>query len=166
MNMRKAIEKLVWAEPESYYYIDYIPHNPESPAYLELEEYYERTYLPAFADKISRIMLQVMWQYPSRVCLGEIEKQIEKYTHIPPFTDIRHYTPEQLADIIKTVILDDFNAMSILSSDDKWLISIRGYFQVALYEPPENLISFIKLLCQAEGLFLKYKAEDGSRRLI
>jgi hypothetical protein len=78
----------------------------------------------------------------------------------------RHYTPEQLADIIKTVILDDFNAMSILSSDDKWLISIQGYFQVALYEPPENLISFIKLLCQAEGLFLKYKAEDGSRRLI
>ena len=166
MNMRKAIEKLAWAEPESYYYIDYIPHNPKSPAYLELEEYYERTYLPAFADKISRILLHVMWQYPCRVCLGEPTQQIEKYADIPPFTDIRHYTPEQLADIIKTVILDDFNAMSILSSDDKWLISIRGYFQVALYEPPENLISFIKLLCQAEGLFLKYKAEDGSRRLI
>ena len=43
MNMRNAIEKLVWEKQDTGYYIDYIPHNPESPAYLELEEYYERT---------------------------------------------------------------------------------------------------------------------------
>ena len=166
MNMRKAIEKLVWAEPESYYYIDYIPHNPESPAYLELEEYYEKTYLPAFADKISRILLHVMWQYPCRVCLGEPAQQIEKYADIPPFTDIRHYTPEQLADIIKMVIMEDFNVLSILLQDGRSLISVRGYFQVVLYEPSEDMVIFVKQLCQAEGLFLKYKAEDGSRRLI
>ena len=89
--MLEAIDKLVWAKQDACYYIDYIPHNPESPAYLELEEYYERTYLPTYADKISRIMLQVMWQYPCRVCLGEMEKQIEKYAHILPFTAGGYY---------------------------------------------------------------------------
>ena len=166
MDLLKAIEKLVWAEKDTYYYIDYIPHNPESSAYLELERYYERTYLHTFADKISRIMLQVMWEYPCHVCLGEMDKQLEQYAHILPYTDIRCYTPAQLADIIKTVIIEDFTVLSILLLDGRSLINVQGFFQVVLYEPPENLISFVKLLCQAEGLFLKYKAEDGSRRLI
>ena len=154
-----------WSFKDTYYYIDYIPHNPVSPAYLELEEYYEKTYLPAFADKISRILLQVMWEYPCRVCLGEVSKRIDRYQEIEPFTDIRHYVPEHLAEIIKTVIVDDFNELSILTLDSKSLITVRGGFQVTLYEPSEEMVSFVKLLCQSEGLFLKYKAEDGSRRL-
>ena len=44
------VDELV--ELESYYYIDYIPHNPLSPEYLEMEAYYEQTYLTIFADKI------------------------------------------------------------------------------------------------------------------
>ena len=30
-NMLEAIDKLVWAKQDACYYIDYIPHNPESP---------------------------------------------------------------------------------------------------------------------------------------
>ncbi len=164
MDMLEAIESL--HESDIYYYIDYIPHNPESPAYLELEEYYEKTYLPAFADKISRIMLQLMWEYPCHVCIGETTKQIGKYNEIQPFTDIRHYSPEQLADIIKTVILEEFNNLAVVFSNVTVLISINGGFQVVLYQPSEDMIAFVKMLCQAEGLFLKYKAEDGSRILV
>ena len=40
--MLEAIDKLVWAKQDTCYYIDYIPHNPESPAYLELEEFDQR----------------------------------------------------------------------------------------------------------------------------
>jgi len=164
MDMLEAIESL--HERSTYYYIDYIPHNPESPAYLELEEYYDKTYLHTFADKISRVMLQLMWQYPCRVCLGEAAKQIGKYNEILPFTDIRHYSPEQLADIIKTVIVEDFNQLSILFFDVKALISIDGGFQVVLYHTSEDMVAFVKQLCQAEGLFLKYKAEDGGRVMV
>ncbi len=162
--MLTAISELV--ENDTYYYIDYIPHNPKSQAYLELEEYYENTYLPVFADKISRILLQVMWEYPCSVCLGEMEKQIEKYGLIPPFTDIRHYTPEKLADIIKSVILQDFTHFSVLFSDMKALVTIGGGFQVVLYQPPDKMVAFAKQLCQAEGLFLKYKTEEGNRILV
>ena len=151
---------------DKYYYIDYIPHNPKSPEYLELEEYYENSYLPSFADKISRILLQVRWEYPCRVCIGKMEKRIEKYTSIQPFTDVRHYKPEQLADIIKMVIVKDFSVLSILFSNEKSLFSIRGYFQVELYNPTDDIVAFVKLLCQSEGLFLKYKAEDGTRILV
>lgn len=162
--MIAAIEKIL--ECESYYYIDYIPHNPDSPDYLELEEYYTKTYLPVFADKISRIMLQLMWEYPCRACLGEMGKQIDKYAHITPFTDIRQCAPEQLAEIIKTVIQQDFTCFSILFSDVKALVTIGGGFQVVLYQPSDKMVAFAKRLCQAEGLFLKYKAEDGNRILV
>ena len=59
--------------------------------YLELEAYYEKTYLHIFADKISRIMLQLIWEYPRHVCLGEAAKPIKKYSQISRFTDIRYY---------------------------------------------------------------------------
>ena len=164
MDMLEAIEAL--NESSAYYYIDYIPHNPTSSAYLELEEYYTKTYLPVFADKISRMMLQLMWEYPCRACLGEMGKQIDKYAHITPFTDIRQCAPEQLADIIKTVIQQDFTLFSILFSDVKALVTIGGGFQVVLYQPSDKMVAFAKRLCQAEGLFLKYKAEDGNRILV
>ena len=162
--MRTAISELV--EQESYYYIDYIPHNPTSPEYLELEAYYIKTYLSTFADKISRIILQLIWEYPCHVCLGEMTKQTEKYSQISPFTDLRHHSPEYLANMIKNVIQEDFSYLSVLLLDKQTLINIGGEFHVVLYQPSDEMIIFTKMLCQAEGLFLKYKSEDGSRRLV
>jgi len=162
--MQESINRLI--ESEEYYYIDYIPHNPVSSNYLELEEYYIKTYLGIFADKISRVMLQLMWQYPCCVCLGEASKPVEEHKQIQPFTDIRNYSPEQLDSIIKTVIKEDFNFFSILFFEKDALLSVGGEFQVVLYQPSNEMISFTKLLCEAEGLFLKHKLADGTRVLV
>lgn len=162
--MRAAINELI--ECESYYYIDYIPHNPISSDYLELEEYYIKNYLCTFADKISRIMLQLTWQYPCSICIGEMAKQIDLCDQIQPFSDIRNHSPEQLTNIIKAVIVEDFSFLSFLFFNEQTLITVGGEFQVVLYQPPTEMLSFIKLLCQAEGLFLKHKLENGSRILV
>ena len=162
--MREMIDELV--EMESHYYIDYIPHNPLSPEYLEMEAYYEQTYLSIFADKISRILLQIIWAYPCRVCLGESTKEIAEYMHVQPFTDIRTQSPEYLATLIKTVIEQDFNFLSVLFDNTQTLITVGGAFQVVLYQPSDELLKLTKLLCQAEGLFLKHKSETGSRVLV
>lgn len=162
--MRETINKLV--ENDEYYYIDYIPHNPVSSGYLELEAYYIQNYLDIFADKVSRILLQLIWQYPCCICLGESSKRIEEYKHIQPFTDIRSYSPEQLNNIIQTVIKEDFNFLSILFSERETLLSVGGEFQVVLYQPSNEMILFTKLLCEAEGLFFKHKLADGTRMLV
>jgi hypothetical protein len=162
--MRELIDKLIGTE--SYYYIDYIPHNPLSPEYLELEAYYEQTYLHIFADKISRILLQIIWAYPCRVCLGEATKEIAKYVDIQPFTDIRNHAPEYLATLIKTVIEQEFSFLSILLDETQTLVTVGGAFQVVLYQPSEELLGLTKQLCQAEGLFLKHRLPDGSRVLV
>ena len=123
-----------------------------------MEAYYEQTYLTIFADKISRILLQIIWAYPCRVCLGESTKEIAEYMNVQPFTDIRTQSPEYLATLIKTVIEQDFNFLSILFDDTQTLVTVGGMFQVVLYQPSDELLELTKLLCQAEGLFLKHKS--------
>ena len=86
--------------------------------------------------------------------------------HVQPFTDIRNQSPEYLATLIKTVIEQDFNFLSVLFDDTQTLVTVGGAFQVVLYQPSDELLDLTKLLCQAEGLFLKHKSETGSRVLV
>lgn len=82
------------------------------------------------------------------------------------FSDIGKKSPEQLACIIKRVILDDFSYMNFFIPDTQSLVTIGGEFSVAMYNMSENMITLLKLLCQQEGLFLKYRNEKGERILI
>ena len=153
-------------ESEEYDYIDYIPHNPTSPDYLELEEYFIKTYLPEFAEKISRIMLKLIWNYPCHIFLTEILVKRAELDGIAPFTDIRHYSPERLACIIKEVILNPVGYMNIFFSEAQFLITIGGEFSVTLYYLPDEVRPLLQLLCCQEGLFLKHKACNGERTII
>ena len=47
-----------------YYYIDYIPYNTDDPNFLELEEYFEKHYLSSFSEKITKIILKIIYYYP------------------------------------------------------------------------------------------------------
>ncbi|PST48287.1 hypothetical protein COO72_08765, partial [Bifidobacterium callitrichos] len=47
-------------QSSQYYFIDYIPYDTNDPSFLELEEYFENTYIGLFAEKIARILLKIM----------------------------------------------------------------------------------------------------------
>jgi hypothetical protein len=51
--MYEIIESL--QDLDEYYYIDFIPYETSDLHFLELEEYFETSYLPLYAEKISRI---------------------------------------------------------------------------------------------------------------
>ena len=59
-----------------YYYIDYIPYNTDDPNFLELEEYFEKHYLSSFSEKITKIILKIIYYYPCKVYLTEPTKDI------------------------------------------------------------------------------------------
>ena len=162
--MISLIDKL--QENESYHYIDYIPYNPENPNYLDLEEYFQKIYLLDFAEKIIRIMLKLIWCYPCHIFLTKTMNLDSSCGDILAFSDIGKKSPEQLACIIKRVILDDFSYMNFFIPDTQSLVTIGGEFSVAMYNMSENMITLLKLLCQQEGLFLKYRNEKGERILI
>lgn len=45
---------------DDYYYIDYIPYETSDVRFLELENYFEKTYLPIYAEKVSCIALKLI----------------------------------------------------------------------------------------------------------
>ncbi|MBW3090964.1 hypothetical protein [Bifidobacterium miconisargentati] len=122
-------------ERDQYYVIDYIPYDTDDPRFLELEEYFERTYLPSFAEKIIRIILKTIYRFPCAIYVtgpsedddsmrlseaGDTPSRIERTpnnvepaseatipTAIPYDTDISDYPPAELAVIIRRIILTD-----------------------------------------------------------
>lgn len=144
-------------ESKEYYYFDYIPFEAISADYLELEEYFIQTYLPEFAEKLSRILLKMMYLYPCKVYLTEPIQQTSEINKFPFSVDIREYAPKELADIIKKVIVDDFSSVQILFIEPQFLISINGEFSTAIYKPSHDIVVLLQKLCLQEGLFLKQK---------
>ncbi|PWG63613.1 hypothetical protein [Bifidobacterium callitrichidarum] len=122
-------------ERDQYYVIDYIPYDTDDPRFLELEEYFERTYLPSFAEKIIRIILKTIYRFPCAIYVtgpsedddsmrlseaGDTPSRIERTPNnaepaseatipisIPYDTDISGYPPAELAAIIRRIVLTD-----------------------------------------------------------
>ncbi len=144
-------------ETEDYYFIDYIPYTTNNPEFLELEEYFEKTYLPLFAEKIARIVLKMIYYYPCEVYLTEPAKKIPEGMDLEFDTNVRHYPPDKFAEIIKKIIMTDFSSLQILFSTPQFLISVCGEFSVticgATNEP--EVIQLLQQLAAQEGLFLK-----------
>ena len=144
-------------ETEDYYFIDYIPYTTNNPEFLELEEYFEKTYLPLFAEKIARIVLKMIYYYLCEVYLTEPEKKVPGKMELNFDTNIRHYSPDKLDEIIKKVIVTDFSSLQILFSSPQFLISVCGEFSVTVYgvaDKPE-VVQVLQQLVLQEGLFLK-----------
>ena len=142
-------------ESKNYYFVDYIPYNTDNPDFLELEEYFEDTYLSEFAEKIVRIALKVIYLYPCKIYLTAPNKIIPNQEEFSFDVDIRNSTPETIANAIRQVILKDFSSVQILFSNPQCLVSISGEFSVTIYNPPKNMIMLFEQLVNQEGLFLK-----------
>ena len=140
-----------------YYYIYYIHYNTDDPNFLELEEYFEKHYLSSFSEKITKIILKMIYYYPCKVYLTEPTKDIPINSTLDFNSNIRHYSPSEFSKIIKQVILTDFSSLQILFSTPKFLISICGDFSVTIYGIKGNneAINLLQQLTTQEGLFLK-----------
>ncbi|MGG0822005.1 hypothetical protein ABE099_03935 [Paenibacillus turicensis] len=151
--MYEVIDKL--QESNDYYYIDYIPFLIKDPKYLDLEEFFIKTYLDSYSKKISRIMLKLIYYYNCKIYLTEPSKEFNENLEIQFNTDIRATSPEKLDDIIRKVILTDFSSVQILFSDPLFLISIGGEFSVTIFKPTDEVVENLNQLVNQEGLFLK-----------
>lgn len=142
-------------ESEDYYYIDYIPYTTDDSEYLELEEYFIKTYLESFSKKISRIMLKLIYYYPCEIYLTEPLGKIPEDFNVLFNTNIRKNTPDRLSYVIRQIISNDFSSIDILFTEPVFLITIEGEFAVTIYNVPDKSVQLLNQLVQQEGLFLK-----------
>ena len=109
-----------------YYYIDYIPYNTDDPNFLELEEYFEKHYLSSFSEKITKIILKIIYYYPCKVYLTEPTKDIPINSTLDFYSNIRHYSPSlfPLIPYIVTeksphILIRNFGVENNIWSDEK-----------------------------------------------
>jgi hypothetical protein len=156
----------VFQESDDYYYIDFIPYEANDVKFLELEEYFERTYIRSFAKKIIRIVLKMIYRYPCEIIFTESARPVKLKYEMPFYEDIRNSTPDKLAYFINKIIKEDFSSMQILFSEPQFLFSINGGFGVAVYQPTDEVLQILKMLIGQEGLFLKHKNTEDERTLV
>lgn len=147
----------LFQESDDYYYIDFIPYEATEEKFLELERYFERTYLRTFAKKMTRIALKMIYRYPCEIIFTESAIPVKLKYEMPFYEDIRNSTPEKLAYFINKIVTKDFSSMQILFSEPQFLMSIAGGFSVTVYQPTNEVLQILKMLIAQEGLFLKYK---------
>lgn len=152
--MSDIIETLLGSD--YYYFVDFIPYEAPDVEFLELEEYFEETYLPLFSEKIARMALKLIYHYSCEIYLVESPIPVDMEYEMTFNKNIRNSSPAKLALLIKNIVSRDFSAMQILFSEPQFLMSISGGFQVAFYQPPEEVLSIIQQLVAQEGLFLKH----------
>ncbi|MDO4194102.1 MAG: hypothetical protein Q4D24_12420 [Erysipelotrichaceae bacterium] len=150
-------------EQENCHVIDFLPKVMESRDFFELEEFMVRHYIDDFAERIIRIILKLICYGHSQIFLTELP---EEYTglleHYPAETDLRGLPLEEIAGIIREVVVNDRSSVQILTgSTCRFNISVNGWYSVDVYgleeETPEY--ELVKALVQQEGLFLR-KAGD------
>ncbi|SET54302.1 hypothetical protein SAMN05443270_0429 [Lacrimispora sphenoides] len=161
--MYEIIESL--QELDELYYIDFIPYETSDVHFLELEEYFETTYLPLYAEKISRIALKLIYFFHSEIYLTESSRPVEMEYEIFFDVNIRHSSPDKLAYIIKKIVSLDFSSVQILFSEPQFLMSINGGFSVNFYGPTDEVVQLLQKLVSQEGLFLKYRNSTGVKLL-
>jgi len=143
----------------SGYIIDFLPQVMESSYYFEIEEYFLRTYLKEFADKIVRIVIKLLGYYPSaQIYLSEFPAASDdplKDVYLKE-ENIRGRSIEELAEIITHIIFTGISSVEILLDvDEKTLISIGGEFSVDISNLPEDKLNLFKQLVEQENLFLR-----------
>jgi hypothetical protein len=151
---------------EEYYYIDFIPYETTDVHFLELEEYFETTYLPLFAEKVSRIALKLIYFYQCEIYLSESPKLVELEHEFSFDVNIRNSSPDKLAYIIKKIVSIDSSSVQILFSEPQFLMSINGGFSVSIYASTGEVVQLLQKLVSQEGLFLKYRNSSGERMLM
>lgn len=143
-------------DSDDYYYIDFIPCEAPDVSFLELEEYFESTYLPLFAEKICRIALKMIYLYPCEIYMPESYIPVDMEYEILFDVNIRNSSPAKLAFLIKNIVSRNVSSMQILFTEPQFLMSIGNEFSVSFHQPTKEVLNIIEQLVTQEGLFLKH----------
>lgn len=153
---------------DEFYYIDYVPYETYGAKFLELETFFEKTYIHSFAKKVARIALKLIYYYP---CEGIYLSSVPIKPASPKYQfnfnkNLLDSSPKKLTYFMKQIITKDFSSVQILFSEPVFLISFNGGFSNAIYQPTAEVLELLKLLTKQEGLFLKFCNSADERSLV
>lgn len=154
--------------PDEFYYIDYIPYETYGVKFLELETFFEKTYIHSFAKKVARIVLKLIYHYPcENFHLFEVPIKPASPKYKFNFKDnLLDSSPKKLSYFMRQIIVKDFSGFQVLFSEPVFLISFNGGFSNAIYQPTTEVLELLKLLTKQEGLFLKFCNSADERSLV
>ena len=127
------------------YVIDFLPARvPERymERFLDIEEYFlHGTEHDKIVDGLVRIIMKLQ-------CYHTFEIFCERW-----YEDIGK---DELAALIKNVLMSKDGYMNILNKDEKMLVTVSGSnLHISVYNPPLAAIANLSALSTAEGLFLR-----------
>lgn len=157
MNGLDVIDQL--HEQDQCRVIDILPCVMKSRDYFELEDYLLKHDLQEYSAKIIRIVLKTVCFYPSQIFLTELPAQYEGcLARYPEGSDLRQLSLEEIAEVIREVIIGAQTSLQILSGDQhRFCIGVNGGFSADVYGLTENdpEYAWIETLVKQEGLFFR-----------
>ena len=155
-EMEKIIEFLVENTP--YYYLDTVPETigREDSYYDGYQDWCDKSYLPAFAESVTRITF-VMMEYNYAEVYLEPEFYPKKYSKYVG-KNIRNIGFDKLEKIIKHIILKWQGSLIIKLVDKKhreFFIQIKDEWETIFLNLRGKNLKLVKELARSEGLFLQ-----------
>ena len=155
-EMEKIIEFLVENTP--YYYLDTVPETigREDSHYDGYQDWCDKSYLPAFAESVTRITFAMMEYNYAEVYL-EPEFYTKKYSKYVG-KNIRNIGFDKLEEIIKYIVLKWQGSLSIKLVDKKhreFFIQIKDEWETIFLNLRGKNLKLVKELARSEGLFLQ-----------
>ena len=154
--MEKIIEFLVENTP--YYYLDTVPETigREDSYYDGYQDRCDKSYLPAFAESITRIVFAMMEYNYAEVYLEPefCPKKYSKYVG----KNIRDIGFDKLEKIIKHIVLKWQGSLIIRLVDKKhreFFIQIKDEWETTFFNLRGKNLKLVKELARSEGLFLQ-----------
>lgn len=155
-EMEKIIEFLVENTP--YYYLDTLPETigREDSYYDGYQDWCDKSYLPAFAESVTRITFAMMEYNYAEVYL-EPEFYPKKYSKYVG-KNIRNIGFDKLEEIIKHIVLKWQGSLIIKLVDKKhreFFIQIKDEWETIFLNLRGKNLKLVKELARSEGLFLQ-----------
>lgn len=146
-----------------YYYLDTVPKTigREDSYYDGYQDWCDKSYLPAFAESVTRITFAMMEYNYAEVYL-EPEFYPKKYSKYVG-KNIRNIGFDKLEEIIKHIVLKWQGSLIIKLVDKKhreFFIQIKDEWETIFLNLRGKNLKLVKELARSEGLFLQ-KIKDG-----
>lgn len=143
-------------QEKEYMIIDVFPKQIQKEIYFEVEQIYLKKYLKDFAEKISRIIMQIMCYFDVEIYFTEFPEVLinDKYSSLID-TDLASLKLKKLNKIIHFVVCEGITSLQIVVPDCSFLISIYGEFQVVVYNVSGDNLDLIKKIVEKENLYFR-----------
>lgn len=155
-EMNRIIEFLT--DNTVYYYLDTVPKTigREDSYYDGYQDWCDKSYLPAFAESVTRITFAMMEYNYAEVYL-EPEFYPKKYSKYVG-KNIRNIGFDKLEEIIKHIVLKGQGSLIIKLVDKKhreFFIQIKDEWETIFLNLRGKNLKLVKELARSEGLFLQ-----------